>query len=779
MDELQNVTSCISIYSINSKGLFKGDNPLNYSIPILLLQSFLASFTAIVTSVILKPLGIPVMVSQILAGALLGPTFLGQINDNVLKIFPTRSFQVLHLYAFVGLIFQLFVIGVQMDPMMVLKTGRKALIIGISVVVFPLIFAITCAYIISRTIAVNYDVSKSLVKVGAIESLSSFSVIACYLIQLNILHTEFSRIAFSSSMISGFISAFLAGAFIVYEDSGHNGEVLALILFMYLLLLVVVVCLLGPLIRWIIKMVPNGQPIKEGYLSFVLIGVLLLTLLCKYVNLRVVFAPIVVGLMIPSGPPLGSALVERLNFLNTWMIMPIFYTEHATFMTNLFGVEPMTAFFIQLVIVIGWTGKFIGAFLPALFYNMSYKDAVLLGLTMNAQGFIEITMFKAMYIYQFITLDCYKVMVISMVVVTGVTAPLIRYMHRSSMKYKIHNRRTIQHSEPNAELRVLACIYEEENVPAIIHLLKATNPSKESPIKVSVVHFVELVGRATPLLISHKFQRKASFATAVSQRIIKVFKHYEDNNKGRVTVLPYTVVSPYASMDNDACMLAFQKRTSLIILPFHKQLATGTFESGIKMVNCNILDKAPCSVGVLIDRGLLGGINYVFKNWLSYHVAVIFLGGADDREALAYGERMSEHPTIELTVFRFLTSLNKASETMERIFDDEMVSDFRERTAYSRHVTYIEEEVEEGVEVIKVIASMKDSYELILMGRRHDAKSQIILDLTDWNKCSELGTMGDIFTTSDYGGNATLLVIQQQTNFSRVSKKLSNDCEYR
>lgn len=57
---------CTSFNQINSKGLFVGDDPLDYSVPALLLQlSLISVFTRIIQS-LLKPLGQPLIVSQIL-----------------------------------------------------------------------------------------------------------------------------------------------------------------------------------------------------------------------------------------------------------------------------------------------------------------------------------------------------------------------------------------------------------------------------------------------------------------------------------------------------------------------------------------------------------------------------------------------------------------------------------------------------------------------------------------------------------------------------------------
>ncbi|KAF9598872.1 hypothetical protein IFM89_032726 [Coptis chinensis] len=409
-----------------------------------------------------------------------------------------------------------------------------------------------------------------------------------------------------------------------------------------------------------------------------------------------------------------------------------------------------------------------GAFLPALYYNMSSKDAILLGLTMNAQGFTDLSFFQVLTAVQLVNYDYFQIMVLSSVVITGASAPLVRYLHKSSMKYKLLNRRTIAHSELNTPLRILACIHNERNALSAIYLMIATNPTKTSPINLNIIHFVEIVGHETPQIISHRsYERSSSSPNTTSQRIVNVFRSYEEKNKGRVSVAPYTVVTSYTSMHHDACKLAIEKMISLIILPFHKQLDTGFAHSGIRTMNKNVLENAPCSVGIIIDRGVLGGIKNVLDNSSSYHVAVVFLGGADDREALAYlAERMSEHPNIKVTVILLLKKsceYNLKKMSAENRFDEETLMDFKLRTTYNKRVTYIQEEVNNGVGVVNVIREMGDKYEMIILGRRHDENSPLIIELTDFDKCSELGTIGDIFETSNYGGKATLLLMQQQS----------------
>ncbi|CAN0907015.1 Cation/H(+) antiporter 15 [Linum grandiflorum] len=66
------------------------------------------------------------------------------------------------------------------------------------------------------------------------------------------------------------------------------------------------------------------------------------------------------------------------------------------------------------------------------------------------------------------------------------------------------------------------------------------------------------------------------------------------------------------------------------------------------LVNWNVSCHAPCSVGILVDRGL-SGAGYKMAaatNQISHNVAVLFFGGPNDQEAMSYAWRMSEHPGI-------------------------------------------------------------------------------------------------------------------------------------
>ncbi|KAM7266067.1 hypothetical protein ACFE04_003750 [Oxalis oulophora] len=383
--------------------------------------------------------------------------------------------------------------------------------------------------------------------------------------------------------------------------------------------------------------------------------------------------------------------------------------------------------------------------------------------------------------------EAFATMVIGAVVMTGVITPIVTHIYRPARRFLPYKRRTIQKSKPDAELRVLVCVHTPRNVPTIINLLEASNPTKKSPICVYVLHLVELTGRASAMLIVHNTRKTGRLALsrtqAQSDHIINAFENFEQHIVC-VSIQPLTAISPYSTMHEDICNLAEDKRVAFIIIPFHKQQTVdGGMEAtnpAFRSVNQNLLANAPCSIGILVDRGLSGSTRAA--NQVSHHIAVLFFGGPDDREALAYAWRMSEHEGICLTLMRFIPGEDavepatgpRADPSDPRILtvetdndregqhDDDYVKEIRMKKSNDESFFYIEKEVNNGEETVAAIRSMDISvHDLFIVGRGQGKISPLTAGLTDWSECPELGAIGDLLASSDFAANVSVLVVQQ------------------
>lgn len=378
----------------------------------------------------------------------------------------------------------------------------------------------------------------------------------------------------------------------------------------------------------------------------------------------------------------------------------------------------------------------------------------------------------------------FAIMVIVAIVMTSVITPIVTTIYKPAKKFAPYKRRTIQRTKPDGEFRVLVCVHTPRNVPTIINLLEASHPTKKSPISTYVLHLVELTGRSSAMLIVHtarKTGRPALNRTqAQSDHIIHAFENFQQN-VGFVSVNPLTAISPYSTMHEDICEVAEDKRVAFIIVPFHKQQTVdGGMEAtnpAFRTINQNVLANAPCSVGILVDRGLTGSTRLA-ANQIAHHVVVLFFGGPDDREALAYAWRMSEHPGINLTVLRFTPEVNagdaggesrRRGEVLtvatdndrEKQQDAEYINEFRAKTSNDPSVVYTEKFVNNGEETVAAIRSIDAIHDLFIVGRGEGQTSPLTAGLTDWSECPELGAIGDLLASSDFAATYSVLVVQQ------------------
>ncbi|XP_009597115.1 cation/H(+) antiporter 15 isoform X2 [Nicotiana tabacum] len=671
--------------------------------------------------------------------------------------------------------FYFFLIGVQIDPWILKRVEKKAFIIGVSTVAASIVLSITTSFIL-LSIEINVEplVSDSLPVVATMSSVLGFPVIAHYLTELRMVNSDFGRMAMSCSLVSNMFGFLIITITSLSSQPSLEKFIILQNITAGIGFTMVIFFGVRPLIIWGTRRNPPGEPLKQGFICMIFIGVLLSGFCSKALGLHIFYGPLIYGLAIPAGPPLGSALVEKLHFIVSWLFMPIYFVKTGL-VTDIFSVKLRNYLLLQSVILVACLGKFLGALISSICNQVSLRDAISIGLVTNVQGVLELGMFKMMKQNEAIADEAFVVLCINLFIATAIVTPILKSLYDPHKRYAAHKNRNVQHLKAHSELRVLACIHDQENVPATINLLEALHPSNQSHMDIAMLHLIELVGRAHPLLINHKLpMMKHVNEASASKRIINAFKVFEQNFRETVAMHPFTAISPYVMMHDEVCNMALERRASLIMIPFHKRFSSSrktVSKVGIKIMNEKILQTAPCSVAVIVDRSLVNTSRPILDAWSSYRVAVLFLGGPDDREALALGERMAGKRNISLTIVRLLLQQEEGGkiattdyDTIQKTMDNEMVSEARSGMAGNYRVKYVEKMIRDGTGTAAVMRSMEDEYELIIVGRRHDTQSPLLLGLSDWVEESELGPVGDMFALADSESISTILVVQQHTD---------------
>ncbi|KAL5740294.1 hypothetical protein ACOSQ2_029474 [Xanthoceras sorbifolium] len=743
------------------------------TLPFLLMQIALVNSLTAIFQVLLKPFGQFSFVPQLLSGIAIGPSCLSRYEKFKLMLFsPKKGSMMINAFENLGLIFLFFLLSVQLDLNVLRRPGKLAFAIGLSALILP--FAITMSLALCiRGYVENVELHETLPMVAFLETATSFHQILYFLTDLKLLNSELGRIALVSSLISGmgnWIYLILVVGSYEYVQSPTKYPVI-LIEVSQVVIVFIIVFAFRPLVLWMMRKTPERKSLKESYVCMIIVLVLLCALFSEVAGLHPLHGPIVLGMATPDSPPMGSSLSNKFGCVIWGVLMPGFMINVGK-RVNIFSVQISNFLIVTFITFASSLAKFIGTLVPSLYYKMPLRDALPLGLILSCRGLFDILFFYRAKQARLISDEIFGIMVVTTIVHSAVIAPIVRTIYDTSKRYMAYNRRTIQHNKQHEELRLMACVHEPDKVLPIINILEISNPKCESPLAVYVLNLEELVGRTMPLFISHQYYNGTSPGNIKEKptrasRIFNVFNQYEQQRQGLVVVQCYTSVAPYSTMHEDIISLAHDKFITLVIIPIEK-----TDSPYIRTVNKNVLEHVPCSVAIFLCRGILVGAKYLHSLPI-ISVCVIFLGGCDDREALAYGARMSENPNIRLTASRFMDANQTSCDKVEKKLDLLAVSNFRINTYENKLVTYKEENVTGVSDTTITLQLISKDYDLIVVGRRHDKYSPLLKGLSEWSEVEELGVIGDILASSDTRSRASLLVVQQQA--SVVEEMIDSD----
>ncbi|KAK0586025.1 hypothetical protein LWI29_038190 [Acer saccharum] len=728
--------------------------PLLY---VLLPVALVTCFTAIFR-VLLKPIGQVNFVSQMLAGIVLGPSCLGQTVSN--KLYSMRSISVLNVFEALGLIYILFLLSVRIDVGVVRNSGRLPIIIGLGAFFAPMIVTMSMGMFIKGTIDLDKEVYNSFPVVASIECNISFHMILAVLTDLKLLNSELGRLALSSTLVSNIASMIVLVLGAQFKHSASqprlkdNMDILmSLMSSSFIIIVIFFVC--RPIMFWIMKQTPDGKPVKQVHLVAINLMVLGSALLGEILGQHYMIGPVILGIVTPTSSPLGSALAEKIECFN-WVVFVPCYIANIGRLIDLNSIGRNSFLAIGWLILASMFARFFAVIIISIFYKLPIDDAISLSLLLNCRGLIDTLVYAHAYLLKLVTREVFGILMIAATLRSAVITPLIRATYDSSRRYVAYRRRTIQHSRRYPELCILACIYEPDNVPTIVNILEASNRPQRS-VALHVMKLEELAGGTMPQVITHRLDRLSSSHKA--DPMINAFRQYEEQKKGYTIVQCFTVIAPYATMHDEICLMAFEKSTPLVIIPIQKPKSTF-----VKTVVRNVLQMSPCSVGILLDRGMFMDPRPIFSRTPAINTCVIFVGGQDDREALAYGANMAETNTTMLKIIRLVAMNHMPPDLIEEGRDLNMLNEFRMSTKGNKNVEFIQKNVTEGCHTAKLLKSIGNEYDLILVGRRHNPNSPVLVGLSAWSEIQELGVIGDLLVSSDYCGKASVLVLQQQTS---------------
>jgi Kef-type K+ transport system membrane component KefB len=220
----------------------------------------------------------PKVIAEVIGGIILGPTVMGRVPNFTQTIFPKPSLPYLNLIATIGLILFLFLVGLEVDPGIMRRYGKNAILVSAAGMILPFGLGTAVAVPVYHNFV---DQSKTtfghfLLFVGVAMSITAFPVLCRILTSCKLLDTKVGVIVLAAGVgndVVGWVLLALTLA-LVNAEAGQTA--------VYILLCAVgwTLILLFPIKRGFLWLAKRTGSIDHGPTP----GMMIITLLLVFVS---------------------------------------------------------------------------------------------------------------------------------------------------------------------------------------------------------------------------------------------------------------------------------------------------------------------------------------------------------------------------------------------------------------------------------------------------------------------------------------------------------------
>lgn len=303
-------------------------------------------------------------------------------------LFPQKELVVTATIGSLGIAYFIFLAAVKMDVTMLWRTAKKATVIGSLCELIPFTAIVAATFLMPMS-GIRRGFFHLLFASGL--SVTRFANLADKLDELDILTSQQSQLALSSSMISEVFTWMSPVTGIIYRNRS-NPMIPAWLLVTVIGVFIVAVTLRALAKNIIARLSEEGVlHVNEVLITLILVVALIMAFVTDLVG-SLHLGILVMGLVIPDGPPLGSAIVNLAEHMVKELLMPVFYVL-VGYTTDISSISFDKFWEIIVVVIMGFAAKILATLCGALASQQDLRSAVLLGLMANAKGPMDLYLF--------------------------------------------------------------------------------------------------------------------------------------------------------------------------------------------------------------------------------------------------------------------------------------------------------------------------------------------------------------------------------------------------
>jgi Kef-type K+ transport system membrane component KefB/nucleotide-binding universal stress UspA family protein len=541
----------------------------------------------------------PHVIGEIIAGILVGPSLLGAIWPSAFDfVFPPNLMPHLDVLAQIGLIFYMFLVGLELDFGLMRGRGHAAIWVSHASIIAPFLMGVTLALWLFPTVGAGAKFTPFALFMGAAMSITAFPVLARILTDRGLYKTRIGTVALTVGAVDDVTAwCMLAIVITVARESGMAKSVLSIGLLM--LFIAFMIYAVRPVMGRISRYYERRGSLSGTFLAALFVGLLASALVTDRLKIHVIFGAFLFGVIMPHDSGFVRDLTEKLEDFSVVFLLPFFFT-FSGIRTDIFsiGSSPKKWLMTLAILVVAVLGKWGGSKLAARFAGLEWREAGALGVLVNCRGLTELIILNIGLQLKVLSPSIFAMLVIMAVITTLMTEPALTLYYPRDVQRRMIKEETDEGGEEDDEERpkILVAVGNSELARELTQVATVVagnredgDDGEEAPAEVTLLRVVKLSGTE----VSHATKVQDSMLHDATDRVRPLRELVEDAG---LEANPVAIAGGH--IGETIARVANELDVDLVLMGYHEPLFGNRLLGG--MVG-DVLRDARSDVAVLVD----------------------------------------------------------------------------------------------------------------------------------------------------------------------------------
>ncbi|MDO9153782.1 MAG: cation:proton antiporter [Paludibacter sp.] len=460
---------------------------LKHPLALTLSQIVLIIFVARLFGLLFKKIGQPMVIGEIIAGILLGPSLLGALFPELYtSIFPVHSFENLKILSQIGLILFMFIVGMELDLTVLKSKAHDAIVISHASIIFPFALGMGLAYYIYGSFSPEgVKFSSFGLFMGISMSITAFPVLARIVQERGLNKTKLGTIVITCAAADDITAWCILASVIAIVKAGSFVSSIYTIIFA-LAYIVLMLKMVKPFLKKISDLYNSKENLSKSVLAVFFFVLLLSSFLTEVIGIHALFGAFMAGVIMPANISFRKIFIDKIEDLSTIVLLPLFFV-YTGLRTEINLLNDLNLWKITgLIIVVAIIGKFVGSALTAKAIGQNWKESLSIGALMNTRGLMELVVINIGYELGVFSPEIFAMMVIMALVTTFMTTPALALINKIFPETKTD----LEYKRQQAEgvFKVLIAVGNPNNGKNFLQVAKTVLDGAKNLLSVTVLH---------------------------------------------------------------------------------------------------------------------------------------------------------------------------------------------------------------------------------------------------------------------------------------------------